>query len=77
MVWKPVPPQPPQVDGEVPDLDLDPLQVPHTSVREKVKVLVDPLIASIKSTSRFIYISLRDSISYNNVLSLRLLLSSS
>jgi hypothetical protein len=55
MVWKPVPPQPPQDDGEVPGFDLVPLHVPQTSVLEKVKVFVDPLIASIKSISRFIY----------------------
>ena len=54
MVWKPVPPQPPQEEGEVPGLDLVPLQVPQTSVLEKVKVLVDPLMASKKSISRFI-----------------------
>lgn len=55
MVWKPVPPQPPQLDGEVPGLDFVPLHVPHTSVLEKVRVLVYPLIASMKSISRFIY----------------------
>jgi hypothetical protein len=58
IVWKPVPPQPPQLDGEVPGLDFVPLQVPHTSVLEKVSVLVDPLIASMKSISRFIYSSI-------------------
>jgi hypothetical protein len=58
MVWKPVPPQPPQLEGEVPGFDLVPLQVPHTSVLEKVSVLVDPLIASMKSISRFIYSSI-------------------
>jgi hypothetical protein len=55
MVWKPVPPQPPQLEGEVPGFDFVPLHVPHTSVLEKVSVLVYPLIASMKSISRFIY----------------------
>ena len=55
MVWNPVPPQPPQLEGEVPGLDFDPLHVPHTSVLEKVRVLTYPLIASMNSISRFIY----------------------
>jgi len=69
-----VPPQPPHVEGEVPGLDLVPLHVPHTSVREKVSVLTEPLIASMKSTSRFIYrLSLTVS-PYHYVLALGLLL---
>jgi hypothetical protein len=51
IVWKPVPPQPPQVEGEVPGFDLVPLQVPQTSVLLKVKVFAVPLIASMKSIS--------------------------
>jgi hypothetical protein len=58
----------------VPGLDLVPLHVPQTSVLEKVKVFVEPFIASIKSISRFIYHVLLDFISYNNVLAFCLLL---
>jgi len=32
IVWKPYPPQPPQLEGDVPGLALDPLHVGQTSV---------------------------------------------
>lgn len=53
IVWKPYPPQPPQVDAEVPGLALDPLHVLQVPVLPNVTVLVVPWIASIKSICKF------------------------
>ena len=54
IVVNPDPPQPLQVEGDVPGFDFYPLQVPQMSVLAKVIVFWAPLIASIKSISKAI-----------------------